>query len=165
MKLALPSFIMWLLFFWGFFHCGLNVIAELTRFADREFYREWWNSTTLNHFWRTWNVLVHEWCVRHLYIESRRHNVKPSTAAFGTFFMSAVLHEYVCMIGFRMLRPYMFLRMMLQVPLMKLSNSWAGTRKGNMLMWLMLFVGQPVVVLMYARENVAKWGSLMCNET
>lgn len=165
MKLALPSFIMWLLMFWGFFHCGLNVIAELTRFADRQFYREWWNSTTLHQFWRMWNILVHEWCVRHLYVESVRHNVTPRTAAFGTFFLSAVLHEYVCIVGFRMVRPYMFLGMMLQVPLMQFSIRWVGSRKGNMLMWLMLFVGQPVVILMYVRDFVSTWGTLMCQES
>lgn len=163
MKLALPCFFMWLLLFWGFFHCALNGIAELTGFADREFYREWWNASDLSQFWRMWNVPVHEWCIRHLYVETvSRQRLNRQAAALGTFLLSAVLHEYVCVVGFRMLRPYMFGGMMLQVPLVKWSTKWAGTRTGNCLMWIMLFVGQSWVPLLYCRDYLSMNGTLMC---
>lgn len=123
MKLALPSLVIWLTGFYSIFHCWLNVLAELTRFADRcvgaskswvavctrsaapqifdacvldvdsargcctalrcsalrctalrsfhrtrarcrYFYSSWWNATTLDAFWRKWNVPVHEVCVQ-----------------------------------------------------------------------------------------------------
>ena len=35
MTLALPSFGVWLLGFYSMFHCGMNIVAELLRFADR----------------------------------------------------------------------------------------------------------------------------------
>ncbi len=163
MKIALPSFIGWLLMFWGFFHCMLNAIAELTRFADRQFYLDWWNATTLDSFWRKWNLCVHEWCLRHLYVEGmNRHNMKPQTAALGTFLFSAIMHEYVCFIGFRLLRPFMFTGMLLQVPLMRFSRRLAGTRQGNVLMWMMLFSGQSIIMLLYARDYLVQNGTLMC---
>jgi hypothetical protein len=37
-RLSLPSFAMWLLIFYLLFHCILGMIAEVTKFADREFY-------------------------------------------------------------------------------------------------------------------------------
>ena len=52
MKIAVPNFIIWLLGFYAIFHVYLNILGELTRFADRQFYRDWWNSTTLGYFWR-----------------------------------------------------------------------------------------------------------------
>lgn len=70
LKLALPSFCMWLAGFFAFFHCWLNIVAELLRFADRQFFLDWWNSTSLDSFWRKWNNPVHEWCLRHIYVES-----------------------------------------------------------------------------------------------
>lgn len=70
LKLALPSFCMWLAGFYAFFHCWLNIVAELLRFADRQFFLDWWNSTSLDSFWRKWNNPVHEWCLRHIYVES-----------------------------------------------------------------------------------------------
>lgn len=39
LKLALPSTYAWLLCFYALFHLWLNVLAELTRFGDREFYK------------------------------------------------------------------------------------------------------------------------------
>lgn len=162
-KLALPTNCMWLLMFWGFFHCSLNVIAEFTRFADRQFYREWWNATTLNQFWRTWNCLVHEWCLRHLYVDSVNNiNVTRETAAFATFFMSAVMHEFVCVIGFRMVRPYMFVGMMMQLPMMHFSERWSGMRKGNMVMWITLFAGQSFVMLIYVRDYLLLHSAAIC---
>ena len=47
LKIAVPNLIIWLLGFYAFFHLYLNLIAELLRFADREFYRDWWNCTTV----------------------------------------------------------------------------------------------------------------------
>lgn len=37
-----PNILIWLLAFYWFFHSTLNTFAELLRFADREFYRDWW---------------------------------------------------------------------------------------------------------------------------
>lgn len=163
MKLALPCFIIWLLLFWGIFHCALNVIAELTRFADREFYRDWWNATDLSQFWRLWNIPMHEWCFRHLFVETVfRHKKNTKVALLSTFILSASFHEYVCIVGFRTIRPYMFVGMMMQVPLIKWSTKWAGTRTGNYIMWTMLFLGQSWVPLLYCTEYILKNRTLMC---
>lgn len=163
MKLALPSFICWLLMFWGFFHCLLSAVAEITYFADREFYQDWWNSTTIEGYWRKWNRPVHEWCLRHIYVDGiSRHKMEKSTAALGTFLLSAIMHEYVCLVGFQLLRPYMFLGMLVQVPLVAVSRGMAGTRHGNMLMWLMLFSGQAVIIILYVRDYLTQNGKLMC---
>ena len=47
LKLSLPNLYLWLLMFFSFFHCFLNMTAELLRFGDRSFYQDWWNSLTL----------------------------------------------------------------------------------------------------------------------
>ena len=47
MKLAVPNLIVWLLGFYAFFHLWLNILAELLRFGDRLFYKDWWNCTTV----------------------------------------------------------------------------------------------------------------------
>ena len=40
--LQVPNHLLWLLFFYWFFHSVLNVVAELLRFGDREFYKDFW---------------------------------------------------------------------------------------------------------------------------
>lgn len=40
--LQVPNHLLWLMFFYWFFHSSLNFTAELLRFGDREFYKDWW---------------------------------------------------------------------------------------------------------------------------
>ncbi|RVE67268.1 hypothetical protein OJAV_G00115590 [Oryzias javanicus] len=42
LKLAVPNHLIWLIFFYWFFHSSMNFVAELLQFGDREFYRDWW---------------------------------------------------------------------------------------------------------------------------
>ena len=65
-KLAIPNTYVWLLIFYLYFHLWLNLLAELTRFGDRLFYKDWWNARTIENYWRNWNLPVHHWCLRHL---------------------------------------------------------------------------------------------------
>ncbi|CAG2169178.1 unnamed protein product, partial [Oppiella nova] len=65
--LAVPNHIVWLIFFYTIFHSFMNLMAEILRFGDRDFYRDWWNSDSVDQFWQKWNIPVHKWCVRHIY--------------------------------------------------------------------------------------------------
>jgi diacylglycerol O-acyltransferase-1 len=68
LKLAVPNMMIWLVGFYVVFHLQLNIVAEVTRFADRLFYRDWWNSSNLDNFWRTWNLPVHNWIKHTVYL-------------------------------------------------------------------------------------------------
>jgi len=35
----------------------LNILAEILRFGDREFYKDWWNAKTIDEYWRKWNMV------------------------------------------------------------------------------------------------------------
>ena len=59
LKLGLPNLYCWLAMFYCLFHLWLNILGELTRFGDREFYKDWWNASTVGEYWRTWNMPVH----------------------------------------------------------------------------------------------------------
>lgn len=37
-----PNHFIWLIFFYWLFHSSMNAVAEVLRFGDREFYRDWW---------------------------------------------------------------------------------------------------------------------------
>jgi len=43
LMLVFPFMVAYLLVFYIIFECICNFMAELTRFADREFYQDWWN--------------------------------------------------------------------------------------------------------------------------
>lgn len=50
-----PLLIEQLLTWYLIWECILNLLAELTRFADRGFYGAWWNSVTWDQYARDWN--------------------------------------------------------------------------------------------------------------
>ncbi|KAK4530132.1 hypothetical protein CCYA_CCYA03G0989 [Cyanidiococcus yangmingshanensis] len=167
-KLAIPSIIFWLLGFLWFFHCALSAWAEMLRFADRQFYQDWWNATTLESFWNKWNMLVHEWALRHVFIELqyRSKRVSKAAAGFATFLVSAVLHEYLFAVAFKTISVGIFLGMMIQVPGIWLTrhSCFRGRRRGNLLMWLMLFLGHPLGELLYFRAYFRKHNSFFCHD-
>lgn len=67
LKLSLPCMYVWLCMFYLFFHLWLNIVAELTRFGDRVFYRDFWNACTIGEYWRLWNIPVHKWMISCVY--------------------------------------------------------------------------------------------------
>jgi len=152
MKIAVPNFIIWLLGFYAIFHVYLNILGEITCFADRQFYRDWWNSTTLGYFWRSWNLPVHGWMVAHVYLPLTNRGWRKSSASLLIFFISAVLHELVVSIPFWNFKLLAFGGMMAQVLLIEVTKPFKGTQTGNVIFWLTIMLGQPMIVLLYARD-------------
>ncbi|CAH2224783.1 sterol O-acyltransferase 2 [Pelobates cultripes] len=64
---TLPGTFVLLITFFAFLHCWLNAFAEMLRFADRMFYKDWWNSKSFSNYYRTWNVVVHDWLYYYVY--------------------------------------------------------------------------------------------------
>lgn len=157
LKLALPSTYAWLLCFYALFHLWLNVLAELTRFGDREFYKDWWNAPTLGEYWKLWNMPVHKWLLRHVYFPAVRAGLSRFWAVIATFFVSAVFHELLLGVPLHMVRLWAFLGIMFQVPLImvteQLRKKLQRDELGNYIFWISFcIVGQPVSVLLYYHD-------------
>lgn len=50
-------------------------MLQLTRFGDREFYKDWWNAATIGDYWKLWNMPVHKWLLRTIYFPAMNHGV------------------------------------------------------------------------------------------
>ncbi|KAG2448405.1 hypothetical protein HYH02_006297 [Chlamydomonas schloesseri] len=159
LKLALPSTYAWLLGFYCLFHLWLNVLAELTRFGDREFYKDWWNAATVGEYWKLWNMPVHKWLLRHVYFPAIRAGSSRFNAILLTFFVSAVFHELLLGVPLHMVRLWAFGGIMFQVPLIMvtemLRKKLNRDELGNYIFWIAFcVVGQPVCVLLYYHDYV-----------
>ena len=110
-----PNHLIWLTFFYLIFHSAMNTVAEIMQFADRSFYFDWWNSRNVIVFWKTWNLPVHRWCVRHVFKPVASNTRSKLAASLVVFFLSAFLHEYVISIPLNIFKAYGFLGMMFQV--------------------------------------------------
>lgn len=152
LRLAVPNHLLWLMFFYWYFHSSMNFTAELLRFGDRQFYRDWWNSETVTYFWQNWNIPVHKWCLRHFYKPLLRKGFSKIVSQSAVFFLSAFFHEYLVSVPLRMFRLWAFMGMMAQLPLAWIAGRFLRGAYGNAAVWISIIIGQPFAVLMYVHD-------------
>lgn len=151
---TIPSFLaVYILVFYIIWELILNAIAELSMFADREFYSYWWNSVEWTEYARDWNVPVHKFLLRHVYHSSiSALKVDKNTAAFMTFFISSIVHELAMWVIFKKVRGYLLLLQMNQLTLVQLSKTkWLKDKHvlGNCIFWVGIVFGPSLMCTMY----------------
>ena len=145
--LLFPFMLTFLLVFLVIFEYVLGAFAEITRFGDRHFYSDWWNSTDWMEFSREWNVPVYSFLRRHVYSASRPH-IGKGMATLITFLISAVGHEIVMACITKKLRGYGFICQMLQLPIVMLQRTkWVRNRRtlNNVCFWISMIMGLSMV--------------------
>ncbi|KAG7400698.1 Sterol O-acyltransferase 2 (Sterol-ester synthase 2) [Phytophthora boehmeriae] len=152
-SLLLPFLACYLLIWFIIFECICNGLAEVTYLADRDFYSDWWNSTTFDEFARKWNKPVHEFLLRHVYLETRDcYHISKHNATVFTFFVSAAFHECAFVVMFRAVKMYFFILQMLHVVIVFYGRGLRGTRLGNIIFWWAMILGLPLQAVIYSRE-------------
>ncbi|XP_009419252.2 diacylglycerol O-acyltransferase 1-like isoform X1 [Musa acuminata AAA Group] len=157
LKLSIPTLYVWLCMFYCFFHLWLNILAELLRFGDREFYKDWWNAKTIDEYWRMWNMPVHKWMIRHIYFPCLQNGLPKGVALMIAFFLSAIFHEICVAVPCQIFKFWAFIGIMFQIPLIVLTkylqNKFKNTTVGNMIFWLFFCIlGQPMCILLYYHD-------------
>ncbi|KAM3418897.1 O-acyltransferase [Cercospora zeina] len=151
-SLLFPFMIEFLLVFLVIFEYVLGAFAELTRFGDRQFYSDWWNSTSWIEFSREWNKPVHHFFHRHVYLASRSVNISKPVATVLTFLISGLAHELIMGCITRKARGYSFCLLMLQIPICTLQQTpWFKRREllNNILFWISMILGLSLVCALY----------------
>ncbi|KAF8892249.1 MBOAT, membrane-bound O-acyltransferase family-domain-containing protein [Infundibulicybe gibba] len=160
LDLALPFMIAYLLLFFIIFECICNGFAELSYFADRQFYEDWvshpdlnrWNSTSWDEFSRKWNKPVHAFLLRHVYAPILSYELSRTSAMFVTFLLSACVHELVMVVVSQKFRMYLFVLQIVQIPMIVISRIPIVKRNkllGNIVFWLGLYAGFPLLCVAY----------------
>ncbi|KAF2005792.1 sterol o-acyltransferas-like protein 2 [Amniculicola lignicola CBS 123094] len=148
-----PLLLEQLLAWYVIWECVLNVLAEVTCFADRGFYGDWWNSVSWDQYARDWNRPVHNFLLRHVYHSSiSAFKLSKMKAMLVTFLLSAVVHEVLMVCLFHKLRGYLFVLQLSQVPLAMLSKTRLMKGRdtlGNLIFWIGLFIGPSMITSLY----------------
>ncbi|CAF3330719.1 unnamed protein product [Rotaria socialis] len=154
----MPGSLFLLLAFYGFLHCWLNAFAEMLRFADRMFYKDWWNSTSFAAYYRTWNVVVHDWLhayvYREIYVLTGRKN--RTVPAICVILLSAAFHEYVMGFTLGFFFPIMFFLFGVVGLVFLLFLPRHRGVAYNILMWVLLLIGMGVQSSFYFMESYAR---------
>ncbi|ROW16031.1 hypothetical protein VPNG_02523 [Cytospora leucostoma] len=149
--LLFPFMLTFLLVFLVIFEYVLGAFAEMTRFADRHFYSDWWNSTDWMEFSREWNIPVYSFLRRHVYSASRPH-IGRAYATVITFLISAVGHEIVMACITKKLRGYGFICQMMQLPIVVIQRTrWVRGKKtlNNVSFWASMIMGLSLICSLY----------------
>eukprot|EP01116_Phalansterium_solitarium_P011141 TRINITY_DN26751_c0_g1_i1.p1 TRINITY_DN26751_c0_g1~~TRINITY_DN26751_c0_g1_i1.p1 ORF type:complete len:467 (-),score=156.60 TRINITY_DN26751_c0_g1_i1:434-1834(-) len=152
-RITLPMITFNIIVFYMIFDLILNVMGELTLFADRRFYDDFWNCVNYDDWARRWNRPTHVFLYRHMYLHARdQWKLSPAKAQFVTFLVSALLHEAFILGFLRKFRPMLSLFQMLQPLLI-----WAGRRYlrseriGNVFFWSSVVFSFPIWAVFYSK--------------
>ncbi|XP_046988183.1 sterol O-acyltransferase 2-like [Schistocerca americana] len=152
-----PSLAVFLSCFYCVLHAWQNAFAEMMGFADRMFYKDWWNARSHAAYYRTWNVIVHDWLYEHVYRDVSRllgpgRRTQPLLAVF---LLSAAVHEYIVTYTFGFFYPTLFVAFgICSVGLVFVTHD--QLRGGNVMLWLQLMVGTGLLVSAHLMEWEAR---------
>lgn len=117
-----PFMIEFLLTFLVIWEYALGAFAELSCFADRYFYSDWWNCEDWLEFSREWNIPVYNFLKRHVFFATKAYT-NTSVAMVMTFLISSLGHELIMGCISKKLRGYGLFAMMLQLPIVAIQRS------------------------------------------
>ncbi|ANQ07938.1 Diacylglycerol o-acyltransferase [Plasmodium coatneyi] len=165
LKISIGTLYIWLIGFLIVFHHWCNILAEITRFDDRLFYKDWWNASSFAEYWRKWNLPIHYFVHRHINKPLIYYGFNRNFSMIVVFFISALLHEYLISIPLKLgFSGYVFFFFIGQIPLIWLTNNnYFKKRKttGNAIFWIVFCItGQPLIVFIYYYSWVSRKGIL-----
>ncbi|KAI3385729.1 hypothetical protein SNEBB_011230 [Seison nebaliae] len=149
---TLPGSLSLFISFYCFLHAWLNAWAEMLRFADRLFYKDWWNSTSFSQYYRKWNIVVHDWLFTYIYKDVFLIFRKRTFSLFVVFAISALLHEYVLVFAFGFFYPVLFVLFFGPGVLFVFLSRRKPRSYWNVIMWVALFSGQGLLMCLYSVE-------------
>ncbi|XP_003398853.1 sterol O-acyltransferase 1 [Bombus terrestris] len=150
----LPGILMFVCGFYLLLHCWMNASAELLRFADKMFYKDWWNSICFSTYYRTWNIVVHDWLYTYIY-KDMYEILTPGNRTISTcavFAISAIIHEYILSFTTHFFYPVM----LILFGVIGLTVVFVLKTAGNVFLWFSLSVGNGVMVSLYCMEYFAR---------
>lgn len=75
----------------------------------------WWNAESIGEYWTLWNMPVHHWMIRHVYIPTKSTTGNRYVGVLASFFVSAIFHEVLIAVPLHRIKGYAFFGMLAQV--------------------------------------------------
>uniref|UniRef100_A0A336LXT3 O-acyltransferase n=1 Tax=Culicoides sonorensis TaxID=179676 RepID=A0A336LXT3_CULSO len=154
----MPAMLIFLSGFYLLLHAWMNAFAEMLKFADRMFYQDWWNATSFPEYYRTWNVVVHDWLYTYIYKDCYEHIFKKSKilSMLAVFTVSSFVHEYIIAFAFRFFYPVMLVLFQGMGVIVMFFTNKEKKSIGNIFMWFSLILGNSLMLCLYNMEYNAR---------
>jgi diacylglycerol O-acyltransferase-1 len=155
-RLALSCTASWIVMFIAVFHGFCQSVAEILRYSDRAFYLDWWNSRNLSQYWRTWNLPIHTFFLRHVSNPLTSLGLNRHAINSIVFVISAIFHEYIISLSLKKFCTWTLISFSMQYFYIIFENIYMKyfnlekSNYGNYMFWgLFCVYGQPTLVLQY----------------
>lgn len=154
---GIASVLLLIIIFYMVLHCFQNLFAEILRFGDRQFYTDWWNCSSYQEYFRTWNIIVHDWLYAYIYkdVYEVLTNGNKKMAKLVVFVLSALVHEYLMYNTLGFFFPVMFIQFFFGALASFIHTPKSNTRR--MFFWLGLIVGTGILTSLYTIEFYARY--------
>ncbi|XP_055927046.1 sterol O-acyltransferase 1-like isoform X1 [Argiope bruennichi] len=117
---------------------------------------DWWNCTSYTKFYRSWNILVHDWLYFYIYCDMYAILKSRTVAMLSVFLLSAIVHEYIVAVSLRFIFPPLFTLFYIAgiififMTRRRTSNFW------NFFLWFTLLLGYGLLLVFYSLEMSAR---------
>ena len=91
------------------------MLLSLCILTPHNIVQAWWNAESIGEYWTLWNMPVHHWMIRHVYIPTRNTVGQKWVGLLVSFLVSAFFHEVLIAVPLHMLKGYAFVGMLGQV--------------------------------------------------
>lgn len=153
--------------FYLLLHAWQNSFAEMLRFADRQFYQDWWSCTSFPEYYRKWNAVIHDWLYTYVYKDMYEIVFKGNRVAamLMVFTISSFVHEYIIAFTFGFFYPIMLVLFEGCGVIVMFFTNKRRRSIGNIFMWFSITVGNALMLALYnmeyhARKNCAVGDSI-----
>lgn len=120
--------------------------------------QDWWNATSFPDYYRTWNVVVHDWLYAYIYKDCYEYVFKKSKvlSMLAVFTVSSFVHEYIIAFAFRFFYPVMLVLFQGMGVIVMFFTNKEKKSIGNILMWFSLILGNSLMLCLYNMEYNAR---------
>lgn len=122
------------------------------------FLQDWWNSTDYLRFYKTWNVVVHDWLYEYVYKEVYTYIIPGNklVARIAVLLLSAIFHELIIYLSLGVFYPLLF------VMFFFVGSALTFVKVSNHLIWHLLFIygqcfGNILLMVMYTIEYKTRY--------
>uniref|UniRef100_A0A1A9V9R4 O-acyltransferase n=1 Tax=Glossina austeni TaxID=7395 RepID=A0A1A9V9R4_GLOAU len=145
--------------FYMILHAWHNFTAELLRFGDRMFYKDWWTASNYDTYYRKWNVIVHDWLYEYIYKDFYLYifNGSKLLSSLVVFWISALFHDIPLCFSLHLFFPAICIFMGLLGVFLVFITRLAPKNFGNFALWFSLIVGNGILMVAYCTEYYARF--------
>lgn len=118
--------------------------------------QDWWNQSSYAAFYRTWNMVVHDWLHTYIYKDTLILSGSRLIGTLLVFVISAIFHEVILSFSFGFFYPVLLVMFGFFGVLLVFLTKHATPAVGNIFMWWTLAVGNGVLWSLYSMEYFAR---------